>query len=132
MNTKSLLFCFVFALCINTNTANSQVNKQDSLALVDLYNSTGGAEWYYHTNWLTKNPLSTWYEITVTGTRVTGVELSGDNLIGNIPSSIGNLANLELLDFQNNHLSGSILSSIGNLINLQRLLFDRSWNLVYK
>ena len=45
MKTKSILFGLVFAFCTNTCiTAYAQaVNKQDSLALVDLYNSTNGA-----------------------------------------------------------------------------------------
>ena len=45
MKTKSILFCLVFAFCTNTSiTVYAQaVNKQDSFALVDLYNSTNGA-----------------------------------------------------------------------------------------
>jgi len=61
MKMKSLLFCCVFALCANMYTAKAQVNVQDSLALVDLYNSTNGPNWSNHTNWLTKAPVSTWY-----------------------------------------------------------------------
>jgi hypothetical protein len=47
MKTKSTLFSLVFALCANTSiTVYAQaVNKQDSLALVDLYNSTDGPHW---------------------------------------------------------------------------------------
>ena len=45
MKMKSLLSCFVFAVCANIHTANAQVNIQDSLALVDLYNSTDGPNW---------------------------------------------------------------------------------------
>src|SRR4029079_4557477 len=65
MKTKSILFFFAFVLCSNINTANAQVNKQDSLALVDLYNSTDGANWNDHTNWLTSKPVLKWYGITV-------------------------------------------------------------------
>ena len=81
----------MFALCVNINTANGQVNKQDSLALVDLYNSTNGPNWYNQKNWLTKNPVSTWYGITVTNNRVTDIYINGNNLTGSIPYSIGNL-----------------------------------------
>src|SRR6476620_5519111 len=105
MKTKSLLSCFVFAICANIHTANAQVTVQDSLALVDLYNSTDGSHWTNHTNWLTKNPVSTWYGISVTNSRVTEIRLTYNNVIGSIHSSIGNLVNLNALYLGNNKLS---------------------------
>ena len=127
MKTNSILLCFVFAFgSVNVNTANAQVNKQDSLALVDLYDSTDGPNWYDHTNWLTKNPASTWFGIIVANGRVTGINLISTNLNGSIPSSIGNLVNLTGLDLGSNQLTGGIPSSIGNLINLSHLFFTGS------
>src|SRR6266498_1019272 len=121
MKTKSILFCLVFALVANIKTTNAQVNVQDSLALVDLYNSTDGPNWYNHTNWLTKNPVSTWYGVTVTNGRVTTIWLAENNLNGNIPSSIGNLVSLTTLYLTDNHLTGSIPVSMGNLRNVTYL-----------
>ena len=63
MKTKSLLSCLMFAICANIHTTNAQVNVQDSLALVDLYNSTDGSHWKQNKNWLTSNPVKTWYGI---------------------------------------------------------------------
>ena len=40
------------------------------------------------------------------------------SLSGQIPSSLGNLANLQALDLSGNTLSGQIPSSLGNLTNL--------------
>ena len=126
MKTKSTLFCLVFALCLNINTSNAQVNVQDSLALVDLYNSTDGPNWAcIHTNWLTKKPVSTWEGITETNKRVTSIQMCG--LEGHLPSSIGNLTNLRTLDFSVNYgLSGSIPTEIGKLQKLHYL--DLSYN----
>src|SRR3954468_6806731 len=109
MKTKSTLFCLVVALCANTSiTVYAQaVNKQDSLALIDLYNSTDGANWFVHANWLTKKPVKTWYGITLTGTRVTSLDLISNRLSGTIPSSLGNLANLNNLFLSDNELSGN-------------------------
>src|SRR6266487_5136740 len=81
MKTKSTLFCLVFALCVNIHTSNAQVNVQDSLALVDLYNNTNGPNWDRHDNWLTKGaPVGAWYGISVTPTRVSWINLSFNNL----------------------------------------------------
>src|SRR6266496_2418620 len=131
MKTKSIFFCLVFALCLNINTSNAQIDVQDSLALVDLYKSTDGPNWYNNTNWLSSNPVSTWYGITVTGARVTSlslgdVNLGGNNLRGTIPPSIGNLAGLTRLALGFNQLSDTIPSSIGKLTNLQYLYLYRN------
>ncbi|XAR52373.1 Non-specific serine/threonine protein kinase [Bertholletia excelsa] len=45
----------------------------------------------------------------------------GNQIYGNIPSTIGDLVNLQTLDMEINLLIGSIPSSIGNLQKLQRL-----------
>jgi len=126
MKTKSLLFCCAFSINANVHTAKAQVNVQDSLALVDLYNSTNEPNWNNHTNWLTSSPVSTWYGITVTNNRVTEIYLFGNNLKGSIPSSIGNLINLTGLHLFGNKLNGSIPFSIGDLTNLTQLSLNNN------
>src|SRR5262249_43026734 len=117
MKPKHLLLCLVFAFCTGTSIIvyAQAVNKQDSLALVDLYNSTNGPNWRKHTNWLTEKPVKTWYGITVTGTNVTSVLFYNNNLKGNIPLSLSNLTNLTELVLTGSQLGGSIPSSLGNL-----------------
>jgi len=102
---------------------NAQVDIQDSLALVDLYNATTGKGWAFDFNWLTKEPVGKWYgvEADPTGTRVISIDLSDNILTGSIPASIGNLTALLALNLTNNNLSGSIPGSIGNLTNLEVL-----------
>ncbi len=97
-----------------------QVQEQDSLALVALYDSTGGVNWNNNTNWLT-GPVSSWYGITVTGNRVTKIDLEDNNLQGNLPSKIGDLTALTHIYFINNQLSGAIPSTLGDLLQLERL-----------
>src|SRR6266536_1603422 len=119
MKTKSTLFCLAFALFANISiTVNAEVNQQDSLALVDLYNSTNGPNWNNHTNWLTKNTVSTWYGVTIKNKRVTQIVLPMNNLTGSLPSSLSDLISLNHLELQKNQLIGSIPSSLGNLTNL--------------
>src|SRR5437660_162780 len=115
MKRKILTLLFLTAI-ICTNAFAQAVNQQDSLALVDLYNSTDGPNWYFNDGWLT-GPVNTWTGIKVTGTRVTWIDLIGNNLKGSIPSSLGNLANLDVLAlgsyavaFEFNELSGNIPS----------------------
>ena len=99
----------------------SPLRQQDSLALVAIYNSTGGASWTTKTNWMSSQPISTWYGVTVNNNRVTRLALSGNNLQGTIPSEIGDLTELGSLYLQGCQLSGTIPAQIGNLSNLRYL-----------
>ena len=101
-------------------------NTQDSLAAVDLYNSTGGTNWTNHTNWLTSAPLDTWSGVTVRYGRVTALFLDYNNLAGTIPASIGNLTGMNSFVAVGNQLSGSLPSSIGNLSALTSLALDNN------
>ena len=113
----------VFFLFVFNYEDFAQVNVQDSLALVALYNSTDGKNWNNHDSWLTLRPVSTWHGITVTGTRVTRISLSDNGLTGSIPPEIGNLTNLQILDLEENIglWGSSIPPELGNLLNLQYL-----------
>lgn len=104
----------------------TSVNAQDSLALVDLYNATGGASWLYRTNWLTTAPVDTWYGATVRKGNLVELMLVGNNLSGNLPLSAGNFSNLRTLELSNNSLSGNIPASIGGLANLKTLSLDKN------
>lgn len=124
MKRNFILFCILFTIATNFFTAaKAQVNTTDSLALVDFYNSTNGPNWYDHTNWLTTEPVSTWYGVTVTNNRVFNLYLSSHNLSGTIPKSFGNLTNLSHLDLSKNHLRGTIPATIGNLDSITTVSF---------
>lgn len=100
-------------------------------ALVDLYNSTGGDEWTNNTNWLQGNTsvdFATWYGLTVNNGDVREIDLSENNLIGNIEESIGNLSNLFWLTFDDNQIT-SLPQSIWALDDLFKLSVNKN-NLV--
>ncbi|UCH11039.1 MAG: leucine-rich repeat domain-containing protein [Fidelibacterota bacterium] len=101
--------------------------EQDSLALVALYNSTNGStDWLTDTNWLTTEPLNTWYGVTVTDGRVTEVALYDNNLTGTIPTEIGDLTELTNLNLNNNNLSGNLPAEIGSLAKLTGLALSNN------
>lgn len=99
------------------------VTENDSLALVSLYNSTGGDNWINNLNWLS-GPINTWHGITVVSDKVTRINLKNNNLVGNIPAALGSLGSLEILDLDTNILSGTIPVEIGNLSNLRYLYLN--------
>ena len=119
MKQISKLLIAVILFTAISPTLKAQVNTQDSLALVDLYDSTNGANWKNNTNWLTTSPLNTWNGIVLDSSgRVSQINLYINNLTGTLPSSIGNLTQLTSISLHINAIGGDIPASIGNLTNL--------------
>ena len=88
-------------------------------ALVALYNATGGPNWEGNNNWLSDVPISEWEGVTTDDNgRVTQLNLSWNQLSGEIPAELDNLANLERLRLDGNELSGEIPPQLGNLASL--------------
>ena len=101
-------------------------SPEDRAALVALYNATDGDNWTDNTNWLSGRPLYEWHGIaTDDNGRVVYLSLPNNQLSGEIPPELGNLANLEWLELYENQLSGEIPPELGNLVNLRELrLYD--------
>ena len=121
LNPKYLIASLAIFCCLSIQKAKAQVNTQDSLALVDLYDSTGGANWKNCIPWKLSKPVSQWNGITILGGRVTSIVLKTLGLRGSIPPSIGNLTKLTTLNLWFNSLNNSIPTSIGNLKSLTTL-----------
>lgn len=121
MKSKNVLFILALAICLNVYTrVNAQLPAQDSLALVDLYNSTDGPHWKNNKNWLTSK-VANWNGIVLTNDRVSDIYLSNNSLKGTIPASIGNLGALYYLNLSNNSITGSIPVELGNLKVIRNL-----------
>ncbi|MBL7861358.1 MAG: VCBS repeat-containing protein [Cyclobacteriaceae bacterium] len=92
----------------------------DSLALVQLYTDTNGPGWTNNSNWLT-GPVDTWYGITVSGGRITGINLDDNNLAGSLPAGLGDLTALTTLLLGSDPISGVVPDQLGNLTQLSIL-----------
>jgi len=80
--------------------------------LVDLYTNTNGAAWTDNSGWITASTAScdpcTWYGITCDNqNNVIGIDLFNNNLVGTVPTSIGELTKLRTLKLMNNDLTGT-------------------------
>ena len=91
-------------------------------ALVALYNATAGPNWKNSENWLTDAPIGEWYGVSTNSAGgVTGLDLTDNGLIGELPPQLGNLVDLRRLDLNFNELSGSIPVELGTLSRLADL-----------
>jgi hypothetical protein len=118
---------FLIATCTTgVHTLYAQINAQDSLALVDLYNSTDGQHWNNNTGWLTQQHVEDWFGVSTKNHRVKSIGLPDNNLRGVLPASLGNLNELKQLYLIANKLRGNIPSTLGNLVNV--VDFDLSIN----
>lgn len=108
----------VFNGCANV----TQIPKAQCNALVKLYNSTDGSNWFRSTNWLETDLPCEWEGIICTGKHVTELNLSNNNLHGTIPPQISQLTRLNKLLLLGNRLSGIIPPELGQLSRLTELL----------
>jgi Leucine-rich repeat (LRR) protein len=67
------------------------------------------------------------WEILSISTLSKGLDLSYNQLSGNIPSQIGNLMNLNSLSISNNQLSGEIPSALGECLLLESLHLEKNF-----
>ena len=100
---------------------SSDASALDSLALVELYDSTRGASWTNNTNWLTAAPISTWYGVTVANNRVNKIELSNNNLTGVLPYAINDFDSIDVFNVADNAITGRIPTWINGMANLSSI-----------
>ena len=94
----------------------AEIPPEECQALVALYDSTDGANWYTKTGWLETDTPCGWYGVTCSAAgHVTNLELDFNYLHGTIPPELGNLTELEFLSFRRNYLVGTIPGTLGNL-----------------
>jgi len=131
------------------SVSNLPCRERDSLALVEIYEATDGANWTV--TWDLSQSLDTWHGVTLsdegcvdeldlrenglTGTLpdavgdmsdMTVLYMHYNDISGQIPANIGNLTNLEIIDLGDNNLEGEIPDEMSNMIRLKELSFPRN------
>lgn len=124
MKIKLLLYItIIFIASIHTGIAQCDCGcdrQRDSLALVELYNSTNGPFWTI--NWNLSESLDQWNGITLNNQGcVSEIQLNNKEIIGELPSDLGKLECLTHFSIAFNELFGVIPPELGNLNCLTHL-----------
>ena len=91
--------------------------------MVELYNSTGGDNWWRKDNWLSDHTVGSWFGVNASSDGcVTTLSLHNNQLSGEIPPQLTRLASLEGLYLHGNQLNGEIPAELGNLARLEELI----------
>jgi len=114
-----------FLVQYNQFACPSACRERDSLALVDLYNATDGLSWT--TTWDLNQPIDTWFGVTLNAEGcVTRLVLDDNNLVGAIPTALGDLHQLNKLILSGNNLTGFIPPELGQLTELTVLSLNNN------
>lgn len=91
----------------------------DSTALVSIYENAGGESWLNNSGWLSES-LDAWSGVGISQKRVAILNLSGNNLQGEIPEIPEGLESIEDLNLRSNELIAlPDLTSFSQLTNLE-------------
>ena len=102
------------------------VQEADRDALAAIYRWANGDGWRSNENWLSDEPLDSWYGVTASSSdKVTALDLSDNNLAGIVPAETGNLLYIEDLVLNGNSaLGGELPIRILQLTSLSTLRLD--------
>ena len=99
--------------------------ETDRESLIALYHATDGPHWVINSNWLSDLPIGEWHGVTTNARgKLESLNLSFNQLSGEIPRELGNLSGVRTLDLSFNQLSGEIPRELGNLSALGFLFLN--------
>ncbi len=97
----------------------------DYAPLMALYHASNGPGWINNTGWqdgaagTNCDPCNGWYGVVCDSSRVTRINIYGNNLDGSLPAEVGELSKLKSFLAGGSNISGLIPSEIGNLSKLE-------------
>ncbi len=84
-------------------------NAVDMLALNTLHAATGGSGWTRSDGWASERPVEEWYGVEADSLgMVVGLDLTDNNVVGDLPSSLANLVALRELRLTGNRVTGRL------------------------
>ena len=108
-------------------TLPSTIRDRERTALAVLYDATGGEDWKVSDGWLSNGPLNQWQRVaTDESGKVIDLDLSANQLQGEIPSELSNLPNLRLLYLSDNDLTGALPQRLTSLAGLETFHFHNN------
>lgn len=115
-------------LSITQSGGEYGVTQRDSIALVEIYNSTDGDYWQsgsQYADWDLRKTMDNWTGVTIDiidgARRVVEFRMPNSKMEGRLPAEIRYLTELSVLDISYNTLSGEIPTEIGELKMLKKL-----------
>ncbi len=96
----------------------------ERMALARFFNTTGGEVWENAEGWNTGADLDSWYGVTLEDGRVQSLVLAENGLEGSFPTAIVTLTELEHLDLSDNDLVGELPGDVGYMSSLMTLLLS--------
>ena len=112
---------------VPTETAPTGSPDPERAALTALYEATSGQDWKIDDGWLGDGALDKWLRVTTNEDgRVTDLDLSANQLNGEIPTELGNLSRLKLLYISDNNLTGALPQSLTGISGLETFHFHNN------
>jgi Leucine-rich repeat (LRR) protein len=102
-------------------------SKSQTITYFFISLDSPGISWTNTTGWAgAVGTECDWYGVTCSGGNLTGLNLASNNLVGTIPSELGNLTILKRLNLSFNRLTGSIPPQLGNLTSISTLYLNNN------
>ena len=112
---------------VPTTTTPGGPPDTERTALIALYDATDGADWKLNDGWLGDGALDKWLRVTTDENgQVKGLDLSANQLSGEIPAELGNLSRLEVLYISDNNLTGALPQSLTRISGLETFPFHNN------